>query len=84
MKKIEKQLNSTLICVFKIQRQFYSQESKNNPNQSEISKNFYSPISDRIKFVGHLIKHKSKKSNFQWLIIFITPLTRHILLQLVQ
>jgi len=39
MKNIEKQLNSALICVFKIQRQFYSHESKNNLHPSEISKN---------------------------------------------
>jgi len=60
MKNIEKQLNSSLICVFKIQRQFYTRESKNNLHQSEISKNLNSPISDRIKVVRNLIQHKSK------------------------
>jgi len=60
MKNIEKQLNFILVCVFKIQRQFYSHESKNNLLQSEISKILNSLISDRIKVVGHLIQHKSK------------------------
>jgi len=59
-KTIEKQLNSTLICVSKTQCPFYSYESKNNLHPSEISKNLNSPISDRIKVVGHLIQHKSK------------------------
>ena len=44
MKNIENQLNSTLICVFKIQRQFYSHKSKNNLHQSETSKNLNLPI----------------------------------------
>ena len=60
MKNTEKQLNSSLICVFKIQRPFYSHESKTNLHPSEVSKNLNSPISDRIKVVGHLIQHKNK------------------------
>ena len=59
MKNIEKQLNSTLFCVFKIQRPFYSHESKNNFHPSEISKNLNSPISDRIKVIEHFCSHKS-------------------------
>ena len=49
VKNLEKFLNSTLICVFKIQRQFYSHESKTNLHPLEISKNLNSPISDRMK-----------------------------------
>jgi len=54
MKNVEKHLNSTLLCVFKIQCQIYSHESKNNLHPLEIPKNLNSPISDRIKVVGHL------------------------------
>ena len=68
MKNREKQLNSILIYVFKIQRQFNKSKNKNNLHPSEISKNLNSPISDRIEVVGHLIHHKSK-TIFQWLII---------------
>ena len=50
MKNIEKQLNSTLICILKIQRQFYSHESKNNLHPSKMSKNMYLPISGRKKW----------------------------------
>ena len=60
MKNMQKQLNSTSICVWKIQHPFYSRESKNNLHPSEIWKNLNSPISDRIKVVWHLIQHKSK------------------------
>jgi len=60
MKNIEKQVNSTLIYVYKIQRSFYSHESKNNLHPSEISKNLNSPISDRIKVVGHLFPQKQQ------------------------
>jgi len=60
MKNVEKHLKTTLICVFKIQRPFYSHKSKNNLHPSEISKILNSLISDRIKVVGHLIQHKSK------------------------
>jgi len=60
MKNKGKQLNFTLICVFKIQRPFYSHESKNNLQPSEIANYLGSPISDRIKLVGHLIQHKRK------------------------
>jgi len=61
MKNVEKQLNSPLICVFKIQRPFYSHGSKNNLHQPDIAKNLNSSISNRIKVVGHLPQHKSKK-----------------------
>ena len=59
MKSTEK-LKSTLSGAFKIQRQFYSHESKNNLHPSEISKNLNSPNSDRTKVEGHLIQRKSK------------------------